>query len=110
MHEFSKPHKQRLRELSARAHELALKESLNSLALKFDEWRAGKITSLKLNQLLHEYEYGESRRLWSFFNTKRHDMIIAHGFVHGLLTEAEIGVDLIKELDSAIQFYRDESK
>jgi hypothetical protein len=108
MHELSKPHKRRLRELSARLYERELKEALASLSLKFDDWKAGKITSLELGDLLHDYDYGESRRLWSKYDTKRHDMIVAEGFVHGWLTEADIGPELLKALDNAIEFYRHE--
>lgn len=110
MHEFSRSHKRRLRELSARLYERDLKESLTPLSRKFDDWKAGKISSLQLSQLLHEYDYGESRRLWSRYDTKRHDMIVAYGFVRGFLTEADIGSDLIKELQDAITFYREEQE
>jgi hypothetical protein len=110
MHEFSKSHKRRLRELSARLYERDLKESLSVLSRKFDDWKAGKISSLQLSELLHEYDYGESRRLWSRYDTKRYDMIVAHGFVRGFLTEADVGPDLIKELQNAIAFYRDEQE
>ena len=107
MHEFSKSHKRRLRELSARLYERDLKESLVPLSKKFHDWKEGKITSLELSELLHEYDDGESRKLWSRYDTNRYDMIVAHGFVGGFLTEDDIGPDLIKELENVIQFYRE---
>ena len=108
MHEFSKSHKSRLRHLAARLNELEVKESLAPLSRKFDDWKSGKITSLELSELLHEYDYRDSRRLWSRYQTKRQDSLVALGYVRGHLSETDIGPDLLMELQNLIQFYRDE--
>ncbi len=107
MHEFTKSHKRRLRILSEQLYEREVKDSLTDLSLKFDDWKSGKITSLELSHHLHEYDYGESRKLWTKYDSKRHDMLVAEGLVRGLITESDIGSDLIKELQVAINFYRE---
>ena len=106
MHNYSKSQMRRLRELSALLYERELKGSLSSLSHKFDDWKAGKVSSVEMGQLLHEYDYRESRRLWSKYDSPQHHMIVAHAFVKGILTENEIGQDLINELQPAIEFYR----
>jgi len=107
MHAFSRSEKRRLRDLTGVLYEREVKESLVPLARKFDEWKAGTITSLELSHILHEYDYGESRRLWSRYGAKREDLLVALGFVRGLLTEAEIGEDLFRELREKIDHCRE---
>ena len=108
MREFSKSQKRQLRDLSALVFERELKRSLAALSGHFGDWRAGKVTSLELAQHIHEYDYGESRRIGGKFQSKQYEMLVAQGFVEGLLTENEIGPDLFKELQPAIEFYRDD--
>ncbi len=108
MQEFSKSQKRRLRELTARLYELELKKSLTSIQHKFDEWEAGRLSSLELSQTLHDYDYGESRRLWARYQSNRQDALVARGYALGLLPQTDLGPDLLERLRSLIEFYQDE--
>lgn len=108
MKEYSKSQRRHLRELRDIAYERELKESLSVLAAKFDDWKAGKITSLQLNQLLHEYDYGESRKLWAMYDIAQHDMLVARAIAIGLLSEHEVGEEIVLLLAQQIGFYKAE--
>jgi hypothetical protein len=43
--------------------------------ISFDQWRARKLAASELSQLIHEFHQGESRHLWSMYQTlKEHDI------------------------------------
>jgi hypothetical protein len=109
MKEYSKNEKRRLRELADLAYERELKKSLAVLAAKFDDWKATKITSLELSQLLHEFDHGESRELRSMYDTPQHDMVVARALVKGILTKEEVGEDVAIFLERQIRFYQEEA-
>jgi hypothetical protein len=106
MRTFSKVHKRRLRELSDLAYERECKGSLFRVSTQFDDWKAGKMSSADMGRLLHEYVNGELNELWGRYDIPQHDMLVSFAFVKGILTETEVGSDLISELKPAIEFYR----
>jgi len=109
MKEYSKTEKRRLRELAEIAYERELRETLSAFAMKFDDWKAGKITSSELSQLLHEYDYGESRKLWGVYQSPRQDMLVARAIAIGLLSDKEVGDDVVLLLKQQIAFYKEDS-
>jgi hypothetical protein len=109
MKEYSKSEKRRLRELAGIAYEREMKESLSAFIARVDDWKAGKITSLELSQLLHRYDYGESRKLWAVYQSPRHDMLVARAIAIGLLSEKEAGNDVVLLLKQQIAFYIEDS-
>ncbi len=110
MQEFSKSEKKRLRELAALAYERDLGESLSKIALKVDEWRNGSITAVQLNEALHEYHQREARNVWSRYQTDQYDIQVAGAVVRGLLTETELGKEVIATLSNQIKFFRSEAE
>ena len=108
MKEHSKSEKRRLRELADIAYERDLRNSLSAFSAKFDDWKVGKITSSQMSRLLHEYDYGESRRLWGMYQTPRHDMLVARAIAIGLLSEKEVGEDVVLLLSQQIAFYKED--
>ena len=109
MKEYSRTEKRRLRELAEIAYERELKKSLTVLAATFDQWKSSKITSLELSQLLHEFDRGESRDLWSMYDTPEHDMVVARALVKGILTNKDVGEELAGVLQPHIRFYEGEA-
>jgi hypothetical protein len=57
-----------LRELAGRAYEIELAELTEELAASFDEWRAGEIGVVDLNDWVHESHDGDARELWKRYN------------------------------------------
>ena len=106
MQEFSKSEKKRLRELAALAYERDVSNSLSKLATKFEEWKNGSITALDLNHALHEYDRTESRDLWGKYDSNQFDVQVASAIVYCLLTEAEVGKDVLTLLSNQIAFLK----
>ena len=109
MKQYSRSEKRRLRELASLAYDRELMKILTVVAAKVDEWKAMKITSLELSQLLHEFDRGESRDLWSMYDTPQHDMLVARALVKAILTKKEIGEHLAGLLEPHIRFYENEA-
>ena len=109
MQDFSKSEKKRLRELAALAYKRDVSNSLSKLAAKFDEWKSGAVTALQLNEALHEYDRGESRDLWSRYDSNQFDIQVASAIVRGLLTDAEVGKEILTLLLTQIQFLKSEA-
>ena len=110
MAEFSKSEKKRLRELAALAYERDVANSLSKIASQVDEWKNGKITALQLSEALHEYDRGESRDIWSRYDSNQYDIEVASAIVRGLLTEVEVGKDVLTLLSNQIQFLKSDAK
>ncbi len=106
MQKFSKSEKKHLRELAALAYERDVAKSLSNIASKFDEWKNGKISALQLNEALHEYDRGESREVWSRYDSNQFDIQVAGAIVRGLLTENEAGKEVVTLLSNQIQFLK----
>jgi hypothetical protein len=106
MHTFTKLQRRRLRDLADIAYEREVKLSLEPLAASFEDWRMGKISSLALSSLVHEYDYGMSRSLWGKYQSRYYDVIIAAAVAKGILSEQEVGADIIQVLSSTIQFMK----
>ena len=110
MHTYSRLQWVRLRELAGRAYELELRESLLPLSLKFEEWKDGKISSVELGRLVHEYDSRDARKLWVKYDNSQYDIQVALAFVKGQISGEEIGSELMTGLQSAIEFYRQHLK
>ena len=107
MADYPKHIKRKLRELAGQAYENELAKELAGLAAKFDEWRAGKISAGELSYLVHKYEIGPSRQLYSAYNDNQlHEALIASAIVRGFLKEEEIPADVMPYLQSALAFFR----
>ena len=109
MAEFSKSEKKRLRELAALAHERDVAKSLSKIASKVEEWKNGKITALDMNEALHEYDRGESREVWSRYDSNQYDIQVASAIVRGLLTESEVGKEVVALLSTQIHFLKSDA-
>ena len=61
MPEPSKKMKAMLRQHAGRAWEAEMKAALGALATKFDEWKAGRMSSADLHAAIHDYHNGIGR-------------------------------------------------
>jgi hypothetical protein len=104
--EFTKRKRQQLRELAGVAYEAELALLLNDLSDAFDQWHAGELLPSELMQTIHEFHQGESRRLWSMYQTLRETDIVARGLAQGLLAESRVPSSGLKKLDPIVHLYR----
>jgi hypothetical protein len=105
--EFTKRERAQLRELAGDTYEAELGTLLGELAHSFDDWRAGKLLSSELSQAIHDFHQGESRRLWSMYQTLKEHDIVAHGIALGVLSEDRVSLGLRRKLDSFIGRFRE---
>ena len=108
MSEYPKHIKKLIRYYATLAHEEELRRALESLAAKFDEWRAGNLGSHELSQAIHEFHQGPTRDLFKRYNEPYFhlDMAVARAIVTGILDQAQMEQDLLEHVGPIIQSYR----
>ncbi|MBZ5622416.1 MAG: hypothetical protein LAQ69_27340 [Acidobacteriia bacterium] len=104
--------KKKLRELVYQAHEAALREPLSKLAPQFERWQRGEIDAIQLADLIHEFDGGPSRKIYSKFtyrNAWDTQMLVAHGIDTGLLDRSAVPEEVLPYLERWLGFYRSTS-
>jgi hypothetical protein len=91
-----------LRELAARAHQEALGRELSKLQESFHAWQAGKLSAFDLNEEIHHFHDGPSRKLYVFYTSKLYELIIARAIIQGLLSESSLPEEVRIHLAPAI--------
>lgn len=92
--------------LARLAYQRELDAALGELYTKFKEWKAETLTCHDLNDLIHEFHDGESRRLWKFYNYTKPDGQVASAVARGIIREDEVPPGILKSLQSKIEAFR----
>ena len=108
MNDYPKRIKKQLRRLVGEAYENELTQELGQLATKFDEWKAGKISTGELSRLIHEYYTGPSWDMYKYYNNVSPVMAVGRAVVERLLEEDDIPEEVWPYIQNAVQFYRDD--
>lgn len=117
MREYPKPIKRLIREYAARAYEAELGQALGELEAQFTRWRSGAKalragltanSAAELSDRLHAFHRGPARELWSRYNARIGDTLVAHAIVTGLLPRETIPAELLTALQPIIAFYERE--
>jgi hypothetical protein len=108
MREYPKPIKRLIREYAARAYEAELGQALGELEQQFVDWRNGQISAFELSDHIHTFHQGPARELWSRYNARIDDTLVAHAIVTGLLPRETIPAELLEALQPILAFYKDE--
>jgi hypothetical protein len=85
MREYPKQIKRLIREYAARAYEAELGQALGELEAEFTRWRSGELSAGELSDRIHTFHQGPARELWSRYNARIDDTLVAHAIVTGLL-------------------------
>jgi hypothetical protein len=100
--------RKRAREIVSTAHERELNQALDLLYQQFQEWRARKIDAFALSDRIHEFHQQTAREIWKRYETAGPDeMLIARALRLGLLTEEEVGSELIERLGPFMTLWKD---
>ena len=78
------------RELAALAHERELSTALQSLQAEFERWQQGQIDCFELNQFVHEFHHGKSRKLYSLYDMADLEIVVPGAIYRGIITEEEL--------------------
>jgi hypothetical protein len=90
MAEFTAAQRKDLRRLVELAYERELNEELGALEESFHQWRCGSINAYDLSQAIHEFHDGPARDLYVRYNRLKPDVLVAHAFARGVLTERAV--------------------
>jgi hypothetical protein len=99
MTRYPKKIRQKLRELSSLAYGRELNQKLDELYIKFQQWKNGKIDSLQLHDLIHDYHNREGKEVWKIYNQTDVDFIVDRAYRLGILIDDEIPADVTDALD-----------
>jgi hypothetical protein len=108
MDQPSKAVKRHLRQLAALAHEEDLRRALLPLASAFDEWRAGRLQSGELADVIHRFHDGAAREIWKSY-TYAHDSAVARAIATGVLERDKVPPEVLEFLGNTIEHYAMES-
>ncbi|NJO82131.1 MAG: hypothetical protein HC828_04540 [Blastochloris sp.] len=106
MRQYPKPIKRLIREYAARAYEAELGRALGELDQQFAAWRNGQISAFELSDHIHVFHQGPARELWSRYNARIDDTLVAHAIVTGLLPRETIPAELLEALGPILAFYK----
>ena len=106
MRTYSKRIKRLLREYASHAHERELHRELTKVQDSFAEWRQDRISSVELDQRIHEYKIVPARELYKRYNHGEIDLAVAYAVVAGVLAEDEVSGELLEAISGPIAFYR----
>ena len=102
--------KKRVRELVALAHERELSAALGKLHEQFHDWQDRKIDAFVLSDLIHEFHQKRAREIWKlYFNAGAEEILASRALRLGLLTEAEVGEELVERLKPLMGFWADDT-
>lgn len=107
MREMPKSVLRQLRELAAQAHEEELRRVLLPLAESFERWKAGRLETSDLVDLLHEFHQGPARELSGRYNSKPIEAPVAFAVASGVLDRKSVPEDVLKDLAPLIEFYEE---
>jgi hypothetical protein len=110
MPETSKKLKAVLREHASRAWEAEMGAALGALAAKFDEWKAGSMSTADLDAAVHEYHNGSAREIWKRFSTNDPVIPLAHAVVAGVLPKDSLPPEVVERIASMVALLQEEAR
>ncbi len=91
-----------LRELAGRAHAEALGRELLELHEDFHAWQKGNLSAFDLNENIHRFHDGPSRRLYIHYTSGLYELVVARAVIQGLLSESSLPEEVRIHLAPAI--------
>jgi hypothetical protein len=97
-----------VREHADRAWEAEMRAAMGSLAVKFDEWKAGRMSTADLNAAIHKYHDGASREIWKRYSTNDPSTPLAHAVASGVIEADSLPPEILEHIASKVEFFRRE--
>lgn len=105
--ELTNSQRRRIRDLAATAYDRELSRELGVLEDEFGRWRRGEIDAHELKDRLHRFHKGANRRLFTIYTGDDLDIAVGAAIAKGILTEEEVGIEIVDLLRSSIDFVRE---
>jgi len=96
-----------LRHHASLAWEAEMKIALGTLADKFDQWRAGTVTSDELHQAVHEYHDGIGRDIWKRYSTNKPEIPLAHAVAAGFVNREALPQEIFSHIESTVEMFEE---
>jgi hypothetical protein len=100
--DLTKSQRRRLSELAALAYQRELDAELGKLETEFRRWRSGELSPHELSDLIHAFHNGPSRELFSRYDRRFRDFAVVDAVRRGVLSEAEVGSEILSLLASQL--------
>jgi len=97
-----------LRELADVAHSRELSAELIQLEADFSRWHSGELDPHELNDRIHAFHQGPSRKLFSRYTDSDKTIAVASAIARGILAESEVEEDILELLRSTLGFFREQ--
>jgi hypothetical protein len=110
MPDLSKKLKSQIREHANRAWEAEMRAALGSLSAKFEEWRAGTMSTADLDAAIHEYHNGIAREIWNRFSTNDKRIALAHAVAVGLIAKDSLPVEVVEQIKVATAYFEEQGR
>ena len=101
MQDSPKVVKRLVREWAAIAHDRELGHALLELRTQFDRWQRGEIAAADLNDLIHQFHQGASRKIWNRYATSHLEPAIGFAVAAGILRR-ELPDELLRHVAGSI--------
>jgi hypothetical protein len=98
-----RPIKRKLKDLVGKSYENELSSYLKELSFKFDEWKAGNVSSGELSNLIHDYDRGPSKDMFVYYNTVDSSIAVGRAIVHNFLSEDDIPEEIFPYIKNSIE-------
>jgi hypothetical protein len=106
MTETSKRMKALLRQHAGRAWEAEMKAALGTLAARFRDWEAGRLSSSDLHTAIHEYHDGVGREIWKRFATNNPKVPLAHAVAAGVVAKESLPAEVQEHISGMVEFFQ----
>lgn len=88
-----------LRELAARAHEEELRRALAPPAEAFREWEQGRVSSIEISDLIHEFHQGPACSLYARYALRgADDLNVASAVARGALRRGDVPAEALEHI------------
>ena len=84
-----------------------MKAALGALGEKFDQWRAGTMSSEQLHQAVHEYHNGIGREIWKRYATNKPEMPLAHAVAAGFVSRESLPEEILAHIESRVEMFEE---
>jgi hypothetical protein len=105
--DLTKAQRRSIRDLAALAHERELSAELGLLEAAFRRWRERELEPLELNELIHAFHQGPSRKLYVAYTDSEPVLPVAFAIARGILAEAEVPEHVREFIAPSVAFARD---
>ncbi|OPY57078.1 MAG: hypothetical protein A4E55_01842 [Pelotomaculum sp. PtaU1.Bin035] len=95
---YSKAVRKKFKQLATLAYEKELRAELKILSEKFKLWDEGKIDTWTLEEAIHNFHQGPSKKLYGRYTDLSPDMIVPYALAKGLISLDDIPSEIADEI------------